>query len=79
MHSLSSADISIFSPEISKFCYIKKYRYRLDSGTYFLILLTFCESLNNALINMVTILMISAKTATLSLFERYFEINVMTS
>ena len=27
---LSSADISIFSPEISKFCYIKKYRYRLD-------------------------------------------------
>ena len=28
-HHLSSADISIFSPEISKFCYIKKYRYRL--------------------------------------------------
>ena len=28
-HSLSSADISIFSPEISKFCYINKYRYRL--------------------------------------------------
>ena len=28
-HPLSSADISIFSPEISKFCYIKKYRYRL--------------------------------------------------
>ena len=28
-HPLSSADISIFSPEISKFCYIKKYRYKL--------------------------------------------------
>ena len=30
---LSSADISIFSPEISKFCYIKKYRYRLHFST----------------------------------------------
>ena len=28
-HPLSSADITIFSPEISKFCYIEKYRYRL--------------------------------------------------
>ena len=26
-------DISIFSPEISKFCYIKKYRYRLHFDT----------------------------------------------
>ena len=26
---LISANISFFSPEISKFCYIKKYRYRL--------------------------------------------------
>ena len=32
-HSQSSANISIFSPEISKFCYIKKYRYRLDFDT----------------------------------------------
>ena len=32
-HALSSADISIFSPEISKFCYIKKYRYRLNFST----------------------------------------------
>ena len=30
---LSSADISIFSPEISKFCYIKKWRYRLHFYT----------------------------------------------
>ena len=28
-HQLSSADISIFSPDFSKFCYIKKDRYRL--------------------------------------------------
>ena len=35
-HPLSSADISIFSPEISKFCYIKKYRCRLgfDSNSF---------------------------------------------
>ena len=32
-HPLSSADINISSPEISKFCYIKKYRYRLHFGT----------------------------------------------
>ena len=44
-HTLSSADISIFSSESSKFCYIKKYRYRLHFGTSFLILLSFLESL----------------------------------
>ena len=32
-HLLSSAGISIFSSEISKFCYINKYRYRLDFDT----------------------------------------------
>ena len=32
-HLLNSADISIFSSEISKFCYIKKYKYRLHFGT----------------------------------------------
>ena len=30
---LSSADISIFSPELGKICYIKKYRYRLYFDT----------------------------------------------
>ena len=44
-HSLSAADITIFSPEIRKFCYIKKYRYRLHFDTYFLIFLAFLESL----------------------------------
>ena len=28
-HPLTSADISILSSEISEFCHIKKYRYRL--------------------------------------------------
>ena len=31
--SLSSADISNCSPEISNFCYIKKYKYRLHFNT----------------------------------------------
>ena len=43
-HSLRSADISIFLPEISKFCYIKKYRYRLDFYAWFLVFLAFLES-----------------------------------
>ena len=63
-HALSSTDISIFSPEITKFCYIKKYRYRLHFGTQFLIFLTFIESLSIFLIKLVIILMMSAKMAT---------------
>ena len=58
------ADISIFSPEISKFCYIKQYRYRLNFTTWFLIVLAFLESLQISLINLVIILMMSAKIAT---------------
>ena len=63
-HPLASADISIFSPEISKFCYIKKYRYRLHFHLQFLILLSFIESLKIVLINMVTVLRMSAEMAT---------------
>ena len=63
-HPLGSADISIFSPKITKFCYIKKYRYRLHFDAQFLIFLTFIESLKIVLINVVTILMMSAKMAT---------------
>ena len=37
IHSLSSADISIFSLEMSNFCYIKK-RYRLRFNTQILLL-----------------------------------------
>ena len=58
--SLTSADISIFSLEISKCCYIKKYRYRLHFSTLFLILLAFLESLKICLINLAIILMTSA-------------------
>ena len=32
-YSLSYADITMFSPEISNFCFIKKYRYRLHFNT----------------------------------------------
>ena len=62
--ALSYAGISICSPELRKFCYIKKYRYRLHFDTSFLVLLTFLEHLKIVLINMVTILMMSAKLAT---------------
>ena len=68
-HPLSSADISIFSPKISKFCYIKKSTYILDFDTWFLFSLTLLESLVIVLINMVTILMISAKITTPGLLK----------
>ena len=58
-----------FSTEISKFCYIKKYTYRLEFDRIFLILLTFLESLVIFLTNMVTILMMSAKITTLGLLK----------
>ena len=63
-HLLSSADISISLPEISKFCYIKKYRYRK-----LLILPLFLESLRTVLINMVPIFMMSAKLAILAFLK----------
>ena len=58
-------DIGIFSPEINNLRYIKKYTYRLHFNAKFLILLTFFESLKVVLINVVAILMMSAKFATL--------------
>ena len=67
--SLISADINIFSPEISSFCYIKKCRYRLHFNKQFLIPLTFFESVKVALTNMVAILMMLAKLATLGLLK----------
>ena len=63
-HLLSSAGISIFSSEITIFCYIKKYRHRFHFHTSFLILLTCIVSLKIFLINLVTILMMSEKIAT---------------
>ena len=69
IHPLSSADIRIFSPKINNFCCIRKRRYRLHFNAKFLILLTSFESLKFVLINMVAILMRSAKLATLDLLE----------
>ena len=64
-HPLSCAHISIFSLEISKFCYIRKHRYRfILVQNLVLILLTFLESSKIFLINMVTILMMAAKLAS---------------
>ena len=57
--------LSIFSPVINKFCYVKKYRYRMHFDTLFLFLWTFYESLKIVLINMIKILMVSAKMAFL--------------
>ena len=68
-HPLRSTDISIFLPKISKFCYIKKYRYRLQFGTQFLIFLTFIESIRIFLIRLVIILMMSTKMATSGLLK----------
>ena len=68
-HPLRSADISNFSSEISKFCYIKKYMYRLHFDTKFLILLIFLESLKIVLIKKVITLMMSAKMATPGLLK----------
>ena len=64
-HPLSSTDISNFSTQISKFCYIKKYMYRLHFDKKFLILLTFLESIKIALIKKVTILVMPEKTGYL--------------
>ena len=69
IHPMSPAGISNFLPEISKFCYIKKYMYRLHFDIKFLILLTFLESLNIVLVKKVTILMMSAKMATPGLLK----------
>ena len=69
-HLLSSADISIYSLEISKFAIS-----RIE-----VILLTFFESVKIVLLNMVIILMMAGKMATLGLLKiKLFEIKVMTS
>ena len=64
---LSSAEISIFSLEISKFCYMKEYRYRLHF--YIFNSFNFPEVFKDFLINMFIILIISARMATLDLLK----------
>ena len=70
-HPFKSSDIcrkdfiEKISLKIIKFCYTKKYRYRLDFDTYFLILLIFLESVKVVFINILPILMMLAELATL--------------
>ena len=66
-HPMSPADIS--NQEISKFCYIKRYMYRLHFDTKFLIILAFLEPLRIVLIKKVANLMMSAKMATPGLLK----------
>ena len=68
-HPRSPADINNISSEINKFCYIKKYMYRLHFDSKFLIILAFLESLRIVLIKKVTGLMMSAKMATPGLLK----------
>ena len=68
-HPLSPTDISIFSPEIRNFHYIKKFSCRLHFNTKFLNILNFFKCLKVVLINMVAILIVSAKLATLGPVE----------
>ena len=67
---LTFAEISIFSPEISKSCFIKKYGSRLHFSTKFPIPLAFFESFRIYLIKLVIILMMSAKMATPGLLKK---------
>ena len=69
-HPFSSASISAFPPEISKFCYIRKYRQYLHFDIFFPILLNIIESLKVVLINMIEILMMSPKLSTSGLLEK---------
>ena len=64
---LNSADISIFHWYRLHWY---KYRYRFHFNTEVLILLTLFESLQVVLINLVAVLMISAKLATLGLLKK---------
>ena len=77
---LSSTEIHIFSPEISKFCHIKKCMYRLHFDTKFLILLTFLESSKILLMKKQKFWWCHQKwLPQVFLKQRYFEIKIMTS
>lgn len=67
-HPLSFRDISIFLPEINNFRY-RQYKQKLNVDTFFLILLTFTESLQVALIKMIAILMMLAKLTIPAILE----------
>ena len=58
-----------FSPNNCNFCYIKKYIPKLYFNSFFRILLSFIESSKVPLINMIAILMMSAKFTTPGLLK----------
>ena len=62
--TLNSADISIFSTEISRFCYTRNTDIDCSLVHKFLILLVFLEFLKICMINLVIILTMSARIAT---------------
>ena len=64
---LSSADVSVISMEISNFRYIEKYIYRLRLMHNLSLSYHSFSSLKVILTNMVAILIMSAKLATLGL------------
>ena len=75
---LNSAEIRIFSPEAGKFCYIKKYRYRLHFNVFSESLKV--VSLKVVMLNMVRMLITSVHLTTLGLLKIIvFKIIVMTS
>ena len=63
----SSADIQIFSPEVSNFGYINKYRYILHFK--YIILNIFFEFLSVVLINVVPTQIMLAKLASVGLLK----------
>ena len=78
VHPLISADINIFWPKISNFSYIRNFRYRLHFNEKYLDLLTFLESLRVILVNVIELLIMSAKVTTLDLLKKImFEIKNM--
>ena len=68
-HLFRSADISTFSTEISKFCYIKNTFIDCILIHNFYFSLTILEYLKIHLIKMVTVLMMSVKMTMLNLLE----------
>ena len=63
-HPLSSTDISNFSTEISKFCYIKKHMYGLHFDKKYFNYFNFSCVFKDCFNKKVTILMMSAKMTT---------------
>ena len=67
--SMRSANINIYLPEINNFCYIKKCRFRVHFKSLFAFILSLFESWNVVLINMVAMLTMWGKLATLGRYK----------